>query len=142
MKERLTIQAILAALSAAGGYAASLLGGWDAALKTLVLLMAADYVTGLLVAAVFKASPKTDSGTLDSRAGFRGLVRKFSVLLLVLAAAQLGNLLQDNGWLRDAAVLFFCANEGLSILENIGLMGVDYPDFLVDMLQALKKKEK
>ena len=142
MRSRLTVQSVLAALSAAGGYVSGLLGGWDAALKALTVFMAADYVTGLVVAGVFKASPKTESGALDSRVGFRGLLRKGAMLVLVLAAVRLGMLMGDGGWLRDAVVLFFCANEGLSILENIGLMGVEYPRFLTDMLEALKKREK
>lgn len=135
-------QGLLAGLSAAGSTLAALLGGWDASLQALVVFMAADYASGLLVAGVFKASPKTATGALDSRVGFRGLLRKGAMLLLVLVAVRLGMLVSDGGWLRDAVILFFCANEGLSVLENIGLMGVKYPGFLTEMLEALKKQEK
>lgn len=57
-----------------GGAIASLYGGWDAALQTLIICMAVDYITGLIVAGVFHASPKTKTGTLESRAGWKGLV--------------------------------------------------------------------
>lgn len=64
--------AILAALAALGAFITNALGGWDAVLNLLVAMMATDYITGLAVAAVFKRSNKSESGTLDSKAGFRG----------------------------------------------------------------------
>lgn len=134
--------AVLTALAAAGSFVAELLGGWDAALKTLVIFMAADYITGLVVAGVFKNSGKSSGGALSSSAGFAGLCRKFAVLLLILIAARLDSVIEGTGYLRNTVVIFFCANEGLSILENIGLMGVPYPAFLTDMLQALKSKSE
>ena len=63
----------LGALAAAGAFITQALGGWDGTLKALLAFMAADYVTGLLVAAVFRRSPKTERGALSSRAGFLGL---------------------------------------------------------------------
>ena len=74
---------ILAALSTAGAALAQALGGWDGALQGLVAFMAADYVTGLVVAGVFRRSGKTEGGGLESHAGFLGLVRKGGILLLV-----------------------------------------------------------
>ena len=74
---------ILAILAAAGAFLAGGLGGWDAPLALLVALMAADYLTGVLVAAVWQRSDKSASGALDSRAGFQGLVKKGMILLLV-----------------------------------------------------------
>ena len=64
------------AIGAIGSMIASLFGGWDASLQTLVIFMAIDYITGLIVAGVFHASPKTETGTLESRAGWKGLIRK------------------------------------------------------------------
>ena len=72
-----------------GSLIASQFGGWDAALSTLILFMAVDYITGLVVAGVFHASPKTKSGTLESRAGWKGLCRKGETLLIVLVACRL-----------------------------------------------------
>lgn len=72
-----------------GSLIASQFGGWDAALSTLVLFMAVDYVTGLVVAGVFHASPKSKNGALESRAGWKGLCRKGVTLLIVLVACHL-----------------------------------------------------
>lgn len=129
-----------AALSALGSGAAAALGGWDGALQTLVWCMAADYVTGLVVAGVFRRSDKSESGALDSRAGFLGLLRKGAELLLVLVAARLDTILGDGAYARTAVVLFFTANEALSILENLGLMGVPYPAFLKAALEVLRSR--
>ena len=64
-----------------GSALASLFGGWDAALKTLIIFMAIDYITGLIVAGVFKTSEKTENGALESRAGWKGLCRTGVTLL-------------------------------------------------------------
>ena len=131
--------AICGALAVAGGAVTSLLGGWDITLQILLCCMAADYITGLVVAGVFHNSGKTQTGALESRAGFKGLVRKCAILLLVFLAALL-DAYTGHSFVRPAVCMFFVANEGLSILENIGLMGVPYPAFLENMLEALKKQ--
>lgn len=131
--------AICGALAVAGGAVTSLLGGWDITLQVLLCCMAVDYITGLIVAGVFHNSGKSETGALESRAGFKGLVRKCAVLLLVFLAALLDTY-TGHSFVRPAVCLFFVANEGLSILENIGLMGVPYPAFLKNMLEALKKQ--
>ena len=130
---------ILALLAAAGGVVIQALGGWDGALQGLVAFMAADYVTGLVVAGVFRRSGKTEGGGLESHAGFLGLVRKGGILLLVFLGTLLDSL-PGGGFVRPAVCCFFTANEGLSILENLGLMGVPYPRFLRDMLESLREK--
>lgn len=127
---------ILALLAAAGGVVIQALGGWDGALQGLVAFMAADYVTGLVVAGVFRRSGKTEGGGLESRAGFLGLVRKGGILLLVFLGTLLDSL-PGGGFVRPAVCCFFMANEGLSILENLGLMGVRYPRFLREMLEVM-----
>lgn len=132
---------VTAALSAVGSALAAALGGWDSALETLVWCMAADYLTGLVVAGVFHRSGKSTTGTLDSRAGFLGLVRKGAELLLVLVANRLDGVLGDGTYARTAVILFFTANESLSILENLGLMGVTYPSFLQAALEVLRTQE-
>ena len=73
------------------------------------------------------------------QAGFRGLVRKCAMLVLVLLGALLDSV-TGNSCIRDGICLFLIANEGLSILENLGLMGVPYPSFLQNILEALKDK--
>lgn len=131
---------ILAALAAIGGGIANMLGGWDAALKVLVICMAVDYITGLIVAAVFKNSGKSETGALDSRAGFKGLFKKASILLLVLVAAQVDIVTGMDSVARTAVILFYIANEGLSVVENLGLMGLEYPPFIKNALEALRDK--
>ena len=130
---------VLAVLAVAGSVLANALGGWDGALKVLVIMMVADYVTGLLVAALWHKSPKSDSGALDSKAGFKGIVRKCMILLLVWVAAAMDRYLGIN-FARAAVILFFIGNEGLSLLENMGLMGVPYPQKFKNALEALKKQ--
>lgn len=131
--------AILAVLAAVGAFLANALGGWDAVLKLLIALMAADYITGLAVAAIWHKSNKSDSGALDSKAGFRGLVKKCAILLLVYIGVLLDGAVGTH-YVRSAVCLFFIGNEGLSLLENIGLMGVEYPEFMKNMLEALRDK--
>jgi len=118
---------------------AQLFGGWDAALGALLLFMAADYVTGMTAAAVFHRSKKTADGTLESRAGWKGLVRKGVTLAVVLAAARLDAVIGSD-FIRDAAVIGFTANEGLSIIENAGLMGVPVPRAVISAVHVLKER--
>jgi len=131
---------ILASLSIAGSFIARSLGGWDSALKTLIIFMAIDYLTGLLVAGVWQRSNKSQTGALESRAGFKGLIRKGLILLVVLIGVQLDLILGIQGFCRTAIVLFFCGNEGLSIIENLGIMGVPLPDFVKEKFEQLKDK--
>ena len=132
-------QAFCIGIGAVGAWIADLFGGFDAALITLTLFMAADYLTGLTVAGVFHRSPKTETGTLESRAGFKGLMRKGGMLLVVLVACRL-DLMLGSDFIRDAAVIAFAANETLSIIENLALMGVPVPKILTEAIEILKKK--
>lgn len=130
---------VLAVLAALGAVAANLLGGWDTLLAVLCGMMAADYVTGLMIAAVWKKSNKSETGRLDSNASFKGLVRKCTVLVLVWIAVMLDNAIGTH-YIRSMVILFYVGNEGLSLMENLCIMGVPHPAFLEDMLQALKKQ--
>lgn len=132
-------QLALGGLAAVGSLAVNALGGWDTGLQTLLLCMALDWVTGLVVAGVFKKSGKSSDGSLDSRAGFQGLCKKGAELVLVLIAVRLDGML-GGGYTRTAVLLFLVGNEGLSVLENLGLMGVPYPSFLKNALAVLRDK--
>ena len=132
-------QMICTAAGAVGGFIASAFGGFDAAMITLLIFMTADYITGLLVAGVFHASPKSETGALESKAGFKGLVRKGMTLLFVLIACRLDMILNVN-YIRDAVCIAFIVNELISIVENGGLMGVPIPDPIMDAIEVLKKK--
>ncbi len=114
-------------------------GGWDAVLQMLIVCMAADYLTGLLVAGIFRHSPKTPSGGLHSGVGFQGLVKKSMMLLFVLIAHQL-DAAMGLGYIRDGVCVAFAANELVSIIENAGLMGIPIPSILQDAIDLLKQK--
>lgn len=124
-----------------GGFIASLFGGWDAALTTLVIFMGIDYVTGLIVAGVFHNSGKTESGALESRAGWKGLCRKGMTLLIVLIACRL-DLVMNTNFVRDAVVIGYIANETISIVENAGLMGLPIPSAITKAIEVLTKKNE
>jgi len=132
------IDTIKIALSAAVGY---LLGGWDNMLQMLILVMAVDYFTGLAVAGIFRKSQKTKNGGLETIAGFKGLVRKVCVLLLVMIVTRLEHTMGNTMFCRNTIIIFFVVNELLSILENMGLMGVKYPLWLKNSLEVLNKSE-
>lgn len=124
-----------------GGFIANAFGGWSAALTTLLIFMGVDYLSGLILAGVFHASPKSEDGTLESYAGWKGLVRKGMTLLIVLIGARLDMLLGVS-YIRDAMVIAFCVNELLSIIENMGLMGVPMPEILINAIEMLKNKSE
>ena len=128
---------VLAALAAVGSWIANSLGGLDASMQVLVALMVADYLTGVLVAAVWHKSSKSSSGTLNSVAGFKGILKKCMILMLVWIGVLLDQAL-GAAYARTAVVLFFVGNEGISLLENLGLMGVPFPAFLRRALEALR----
>ncbi len=130
---------ILSAVGVAGSFIASLFGGFDAALVTLLIFMGIDYATGLAVAGLFHASRKTPNGMLESRAGWKGLCRKGVTLLVVLVACRL-DLVMGSSFIRDAVVIAFIANETISIIENAGFMGVPIPEVIVRAIEVLKQK--
>ena len=131
--------AFIAATGAAGGVIAELFGGWNSDITTLVIFMIVDYITGLIVAAVFNKSQKTDSGALSSKVGFVGLCKKGVMMLVVLVAHRL-DLLVGTDYIRTAAVIGFCCSELVSIVENAGLMGVPLPGVINKAIDILKNK--
>ena len=131
---------ILTFIGAIGGFIASIFGGWDSALTTLMVFMAIDYITGLIVAGVFHKSPKTKSGALESKAGWKGLCRKGMTILIVLIACRL-DLVMGTSFVRDAVIIAYIVNETISIVENAGLMGIPIPAVITKAIEVLKKKE-
>ena len=128
---------ILSGVACVGAAIASLFGGWNGAMTTLVILMLIDYVTGIIVAGVFHNSPKCSGGALSSAVGFKGICRKFVILLIVVVACRVDLLLETN-IIRDATCIGFCANELVSITENAGLMGIPLPRKLVEAIEVLR----
>ncbi len=123
-----------------GAAAAWAFGGWDSALTALVICMAVDYISGSTVALVFHKSRKTESGAYNSAYGLKGLCKKGLMLLFVVVAVQADRLLGAD-YVRDAVCIGFCANEMLSIVENLGLAGVPLPQAVVKALEQLQDKE-
>ena len=115
--------------------------GWNEAMTTLCIFMLTDYVTGLIVAGIFKNSTKTNDGGLESKAGFKGLMRKFAVLLLVLIACRLDMILGVS-FVKDCVIIAFIANETISIIENIGLMGVPIPKVIEKAITLLNERSE
>lgn len=130
---------ICTAIGAVGGAVAAAFGGWDSALVTLLIFMAVDYVSGLIVAGIFHKSPKSENGGLESRAGWKGLCRKAVTLLFVLTAHRLDLVIGVN-YIRDAVIIGFIANDLISIVENAGLMGIPLPAAIQNAIDILTKK--
>jgi toxin secretion/phage lysis holin len=117
----------------------SVFGGWTAGMTTLLIFMATDYISGIIVAGVFNKSKKSENGALESRAGFKGLCRKGMILIFVMIAYRLDLMINTN-YIRDAVVIAFCTNELISIIENAGLMGIPLPAVIVKAVDVLKRK--
>ena len=132
---------ISAVIGIASGIISWAVGGFDTPVLALIVCMAVDYVTGLIVAGIFHASPKTAGGGLDSRVGWRGLARKI-VTILIVVVANLADVLLELHYVRDTAVIGFCANECISILENAGRMGIRIPGALRAALESLSREEE
>lgn len=116
-----------------------ILGGWDTAIVALLVCISVDYVSGSLVALVFHKSNKTESGSYNSAYGLKGLCKKGLMLLFVLVAVQTDRILGSD-YVRDAVCIGFCANEILSIIENLGLAGIPMPEAVIKALEQLQKK--
>ena len=102
--------------------------------------MGIDYITGLAVAACGK-SPKSDTGRLSSKIGWRGLAKKCVSLLLVLVAVRL-DITFGTSYIRDAVCIAFTVNELISITENAGLLGVPLPTVITKAIELLQSKGK
>jgi toxin secretion/phage lysis holin len=124
-----SITEILIAISSTILY---LLGGWDIALKCLVIVMIIDYITGVM-SAIFNKK-------VDSRIGLKGILKKVGYLCIVALSVILDTITGETGVIRTLVIYFFVANDGISIVENIAKMGVPMPKKLLDVLEQLKKK--
>lgn len=109
-----------------------LLGGMDIALKSLIIIMMIDYITGLASAIYNKK--------LSSKIGFKGIIKKFCYLLVVALSVVIDNLISQDGVIRTLVIYFFVANDGLSIIENMAEMDIKLPKKLVDSLEQIKGK--
>lgn len=122
-----------------GTFIAKLLGGWGHDMNTLMLFMILDFGTGLLLATVFKNSTKTHGGALESRACIKGLFRKCMMLTCVIIGHRLDVALGSD-YIRTAVIIGFTTNELISIIENMGLMGIKLPQVVMNSIEVLKGK--
>lgn len=127
-------------VGAAGAAVAYLLGGWTEDMVTLIIVMAADFVLGLIIAAFFKKSPKSESGSVSSKSCFLGLCKKCTMLLFVLVAYRLDVTLGTD-YIKPAAVIAFIVNELISIVENAGIIEIPMPGIITKAIDLLKDKE-
>lgn len=128
-------------VGAIGGFVAMAFGGWSDALITLIVFMALDYVTGLIVAGIFKKSKKSENGALESRVGFKGLCRKGVALMIVLVAVRL-DIIMHTTYIKDAVIIAFVVNESISIIENAGLMGIPIPPVIAKAIDVLRNESE
>lgn len=124
---------IQTAFTVLGGLLGWFLGGFDGFLYALVALMVADYITGVMCAIVEKK--------LSSEIGFKGIFKKVLIFVLVGIGQMIDtNLIGDGSVLRTAIIFFYCSNEGVSMLENAGRLGLPIPEKLKDILAQLHNK--
>lgn len=108
-----------------------LLGGIDIALKSLIIIIIVDYLTGI-AAAIYNKK-------LNSKVGFKGIVKKLCYFLIVAVAVVVDNLTGQHGIIRTLVIYFLVANDGLSIIENLSKMDIKLPKKLIESLEQLKK---
>lgn len=127
-----TLNAIVAALGTGLTY---VFGGWDKILIVLCTFMALDYLTGV-IAAIYQKQ-------LSSSIGFKGLLRKCTIIIVLIVAVLLDRLLSDGSWVfRTLVAYFYIANEGISLIENTTKIGLPVPKKIIDVLAQLKNKEE
>ena len=118
-----------------GGWLGYFLGGCDGLILALLLFVVADYITGIAKAAM--------QGKLSSAVGFKGLLKKVMIFVLVMVGTVVDKAIPAaNHAIRSAVIMFYIANEGLSILENAGELGLPLPKLLKSALEKMKDSDK
>ena len=123
----------------AGAALIKLFGGWTEDMVTLIIVMAIDFILGLLIAAFFNKSPKSETGSISSKSCFMGLCKKCTMLLFVLVAYRL-DISLGTDYIKPAAVIAFIVNELISIVENAGIIGIPMPKIITKAIEILKNK--
>ena len=112
-----------------------LFGGWDVALSILIIFMVLDYLTGVIYAYTIQA--------LNSEDGFKGLIKKCMILVVLIIGVMLDRILGNGTWVfRTLVCYFYIANEGISLLENISNLGVPIPSKIRNALEQLNKDDE
>lgn len=108
------------------------LGGWDTAIQILLVMIVLDYLTGVLKSIFNKK--------LNSTVGAKGIVKKCGYLIVVAVGVIIDKLIGNTGAIRTVIIYFFVANEGISIIENWGAMGLPIPDVIKNTLEKIKEE--
>lgn len=131
---------VVKGLAIAGGAIAGIFGEWSALMTILAAVMVLDYISGVLVAITGK-SLKTEGGHLDSKVGFKGLAKKAFIIMIVLLATLLDKAIGAEAMVfQTATVCYYIANEGISVVENAGLMGLPVPPVIAKALEQMREK--
>lgn len=125
---------ICAAVAGLGTFLTFIFGDWDVALQCLVIAIAIDYISGIIKAFINK--------DLSSKIGLKGLLKKVGVLLIVALATLIDRITGESGAVRTLVIYYFVANEGLSVVENLGEAGLPIPDVIKKALKSLKSQSK
>lgn len=125
---------ICAAIAGIGTFLTFIFGDWDVALQCLVIAVALDYLSGVIKAFVNKE--------LSSKIGLKGLLKKVGVFVIVALAVLIDRITGESGMVRTLVIYYFVANEGLSIVENLGEAGLPIPDVIKKALKSLKNETK
>lgn len=111
-----------------------ILGGFDVALKSLIIIVIIDYLTGVGSAYYNKK--------VSSKKGLKGIIKKFCYFLIVALAVVIDNLMGQSGVIRTLVIYFFVANDGISIIENMAEMDVKLPKKLIESLEDMKHQSE
>ena len=126
------VQGVFAALGGALGY---FLGECDSLLIALIVFVVVDYITGVMVA--------VSERKLSSEVGYKGILKKIFLLIMVGVAHVLdAHVMNTGSMLRTAVIFFYLSNEGISIIENAGKLGIPVPEKVRKVLEQLKDKEE
>ena len=114
-----------------GGFLTYWLGGWDILIKTTVFLAVVEYITGIIKALYLKE--------LSSEIGFKGLLKKIVMFIVIAVAFVIQQLIGGTVPLREVVIMFYIANESLSLLENAAIF-VPIPEKLKSVLLQIRDK--
>ncbi len=120
--------------SVAGGVLAFMFGEWDSILWALIIIMMLDYITGVIKAVYNKQ--------VSSEIGFKGILKKITILVIVALANIMQVLMGGNVAIREIVIMFYIANEGISILENVAAVSTKMPEQLKNILLQLRNKSE
>ncbi|QGG47357.1 toxin secretion/phage lysis holin family protein [Heliorestis convoluta] len=123
------------AFAAVGAFLGWFLGSYDGFLYALIMFIVLDYITGLMVAYVTKE--------ISSHIGSKGIFKKVVIFILVGVAQIIDSqIIGEGSVIRTAVIFFYLSNEGISIIENAGKLGLPIPAKLRDSMDQLKDKEE